>query len=61
MGNLYDRSFNLTLSYRRDSDIPFRYGSIDQALLDARFMKVLHDDSSLHYKEIETGEGSVGF
>jgi hypothetical protein len=36
----WDKAFNLTTSYRRDSDIPRVYGNANSALQDARYKYV---------------------
>ena len=63
MEGIYDRSFNLTTSYRRDSDIPRPFGSAEKALLDARYMLVNETNSEgeqeLHYEEVQTGEENI--
>lgn len=62
MKGIYDRSFNLTTSYRRDSDIPRPFGSAEKALLDARYMLVNRTEDGenvLHYEEIQTGEENI--
>jgi len=66
MAGEYDRSFNLTTSYRRDSDIPRPFGTKDKAILDARFRKVAvsnnYSSSSelvYHYEEVQTGQENI--
>jgi len=62
MEGIYDRSFNLTTSYRRDSDIPRPFGSAEKALLDARYMLVNrteNGETALHYEEIQSGEENI--
>ena len=61
LGTLFDANFNLTLSYRRDSDIHHPMGSAETALLNARYKSVLNEDGSVHYEETESGEGWTGF
>ena len=40
MEGAWDAAFNLTTSYRRDSDIPRPFGDANSALQDARFLWV---------------------
>ena len=64
MKGLYDRSFNLTTSYRRDSDIPSPFGSAEKALLYARysFMNITNPTTGLEelrYVEVVTPDDHI--
>ena len=61
MNGEYDGAFNLTTSYRRDSDIPRPFGTTDKALIQARFRRIENSDNSMdeHYEEVETGEENI--
>jgi len=43
MGGDWDSAFNLTTSYRRDSDIPREFGDYQTELKHARFKKTLNE------------------
>ena len=57
----YDAAFNLTTSYRRDSDIPRPFGTKDKVLIQARFRKIESSESTNDesYEEVETGEENI--
>ena len=57
----YDGAFNLTTSYRRDSDIPRPFGTKDKALIQSRFRRIETSDNSKeeYYEEVETGEENI--
>ena len=60
MEGAYDRAFNLTTSYRRDSDIPRPFGTAEKSLLKARY--IYKDDDpweSAHFEEFQTGEENI--
>ena len=64
MEGLYDQSFNLTTSYRRDSDIPRPFGTAEKSLLDARFMMVTEENEetgeiTTRYEEVQTGDENI--
>ena len=64
MEGLYDQSFNLTTSYRRDSDIPRPFGTAEKALLTARYslVNVTNPETGteeLHYVEVNSPDEHI--
>ena len=60
----WDGAFNLTTSYRRDSDIPRPFGNLNKALIDARFYaEDVEDEETGEKKKIyharQTGEEHI--
>ena len=60
MKGLYDQSFNLTTSYRRDSDIPRPFGTAEKALLSARYNLVTDEETGeLHFVEVMSPDDHI--